>query len=201
MRGVKNPLIMFIAFEGLDGSGSSTQAKLLAEKLQSQGKEVLLTKEPTEDTPLGKKLREALQHKWEATPEELQILFSADRAEHLKDVIQPALDAGKVVITDRYVLSTYAYGMLNVPLHTLKDLNQKFPAPDVTFLLKLSPEECLGRIMSRGNDVELFEKVPTLKKVWKNYEAVRGEHPNVHIIDASGSIEEVSAEIGLTFGL
>jgi dTMP kinase len=105
---------MFIAFEGLDGSGSSTQSRILAEKLEAKGHKVLLTKEPTKDTPIGGLIREVLQRKLPATPEGLQFLFSADRAEHLKRDIEPALANGKVVITDRYMFSTIAYGALDI---------------------------------------------------------------------------------------
>lgn len=186
---------MFIAFEGLDGSGSSTQSKLLAEKLQAQGREVLLTKEPTSDTALGREIREILQHKREIFPEELQRLFAADRKAHVEDLIEPALREGKTVITDRYLFSTLAYGALEVDMEKLKNLNKNFRLPDLTFLFKLSPEECLERILSRGSEVELFEKISTLKKVWENYERISTEYENIHIIDASRSIEEISEEI------
>lgn len=186
---------MFIVFEGLDGSGSSTQSKLLADKLTEAGKSALLTKEPTNETPIGKLIRGALQHQWEASPEGLQLLFAADRAEHLKDEIEPALADGKVVISDRYLLSTLAYGSLNVDLEWLKELNKHFRTPDLTFLFKLDPEICIERIQGRGQDFELFEKKEMLEKVWQGYEAAAQHYENVHIIDASRSIEEIGEEV------
>ncbi len=186
---------MFIAFEGLDGSGSSTQGQLLAERLQTAGKKVLVTKEPTGDTPTGQLIRSVLQHRQKMSPQELQRLFTEDRAEHLKNVMEPALAAGTTVITDRYLFSTLAYGALEVEWDWLKELNSSFRLPDMTFLLKLEPAECLRRIAARGSELEFFEREEKLTKIWKNYERVAAEFPNIHIIDSNRPIEEVSETI------
>jgi len=186
---------MFIAFEGLDGSGSSTQSKLLAERLEKNGKPSLLTKEPTSDNPVGKMIREILQHKWSISPEGLQLLFCADRAEHIKNTIEPALKSGLVVITDRYLYSTLAYGGMSVDMEWLKILNKDFRLPDITFLFKLSPAECIERIAGRGSHFELFERTDKLAKIWGNYEKIAEEFPNIQVVDASKSIEEISEEI------
>ena len=102
----------FIVLEGPDGAGTTTHAKLLAERLESEGHEVVLTMEPTEGE-YGKKVREALcgggVARYAPTPEEIQQLFCADRAEHVTQVIQPALRAGKIVICDRFLDSTIVY--------------------------------------------------------------------------------------------
>ncbi len=186
---------MFIAFEGLDGSGSSTQSRILAESLEKKGRASLMTKEPSSDSPIGRLIREVLQHKWTASAEGLQLLFSADRAEHLKNVIEPALNSGQIVITDRYLFSTLAYGGMNVNIDWLKILNQNFRLPDITFLLKLSPDECIKRIAGRGSDFELFEKKDKLTKIWGNYEAIMEDFPDIQIIDASKEIDEIAEEI------
>lgn len=186
---------MFIAFEGLDGSGSSTQSKLLAERLEKNGHPALLTKEPTSDTHVGKLIREILQHKWSVSPEGLQLLFCADRAEHLKTEIEPALKNGQIVISDRYLFSTLAYGGLNVDMEWLKTLNQFFRLPDITFLFKLDPHQCIERIAGRGSHFELFERTDKLTSIWKNYEMIATQYPNIQVIDASKSIEEISEEI------
>ncbi len=186
---------MFIAFEGLDGSGSSTQSHLLAERLEKNGHAVFLTKEPTGDSPIGKMIREILQHKWEADPHTLQLLFTADRAEHLRTQIEPALKNNQTVITDRYLFSTLAYGAMDVRMSWLKELNKFFRIPDITFLFKLDPAECIKRIAGRGSDFELFERHEKLAKVWENYEKVSADFPNFHTIDATKSIEEISEEI------
>jgi len=186
---------MFIAFEGLDGSGSSTQSRMLADRLEKNGQPALLTKEPTSDSPIGKLIREILQHKWSASPEGLQLLFSADRAEHLKNEIEPALEGGQVVITDRYLFSTLAYGGMNVDMKWLKELNKHFRLPDMTFLFKLAPEECIKRIAGRGSDFELFEKTDKLSMIWENYEKIAENSPNIHVIDATRTIEGIAEEI------
>ncbi|MBN2306722.1 dTMP kinase [Candidatus Peregrinibacteria bacterium] len=186
---------MFVAFEGLDGSGSSTQSRMLAERLEKNGKPALLTKEPTKDSPIGKLIREILQHKLSVSPETLQLLFSADRAEHLRNEIEPALKGSQVVITDRYLFSTLAYGGMSVDMKWLKTLNKNFRLPDITFLFKLAPEECIKRIAGRGSDYELFEKAEKLTKVWENYEKVAEEYPNIYVIDATKTIERISEEI------
>jgi len=187
---------MFIAFEGLDGSGSSTQSRLLSEKLEANGHATLLTKEPTGDSPIGKMIREILQHKWDCSPEGLQLLFSADRAEHLKNQIEPALKSGQIVITDRYFFSTIAYGALAVDdVGWLKSLSKHFRVPDITFLFRLDPETCIERIQGRGSEFELFEKTEKLEKIWENYAKIADDYPHFHLIDASKSIEEISEEI------
>lgn len=188
--------IMFIAFEGLDGSGSSTQAKLLVERLGRVGHPALLTKEPTGTNPVGKLIREALQHRFEISPEGLQLLFCADRAEHLRTEILPALKEGKTVVTDRYLFSTIAFGSYGVSdMDWLKQLNRLFPLPDLIFLFKLDPATCIERIQGRGNEFELFEKAEKLKVIWQNYEKLQSQYPNFNLIDASKSIPEIADEI------
>lgn len=186
---------MFIAFEGLDGSGSTTQSKLLAERLKKEGHQAFVTKEPTENSPIGKMIREILQHKWETSPEGLQLLFSADRAEHLKNKILPALNEKKTVVTDRYTLSTLAYGGLAIDIKWLAQLNRHFIQPDLTFLFKLDPEICLERIKKRGSKLELFEQKEKLVKIWKNYKKASAYFENIHVIEATRSIEAIGEEI------
>src|SRR3989338_4884308 len=107
----KNPYPgKFIVFEGLDGSGQSTQAAPLRDFLIKNGHEVVLTKEPTKDSEAGKKIREALGKNTEVSPMYLQGLFAEDRKEHLDKVIIPALMGGKTVISDRYFFSSFAFG-------------------------------------------------------------------------------------------
>jgi len=186
---------MFIAFEGLDGSGSTTQSKLLVEKLEREGLLALQTKEPTSNTPIGKLIRGALQHQWSCSPEGLQLLFSADRAQHIQDVIQPALEEGKIVVSDRYTLSTLAYGAISTEMEWLKELNKNFIQPDLNFLLKLEPSICIKRIAKRGSDFELFEKKEKLEIIWKKYEKAAHHFKNIHMIDANQPIESIEKEI------
>ena len=186
---------MFIAFEGLDGSGSTTQSRRLAENLEKKGLVPHLTKEPTSDTPIGKMIREVLQHRYKISPDTLQLLFTADRAEHLKTEIEPALENGQIVITDRYLLSTLAYGSLDVDMDWLKGLNQNFRVPDITFLFKVDPAECIRRIRGRGSEFEIFENEEKLRRIWNHYEALSHEFPNLHLIDSEKPKDEVEDEI------
>ncbi len=186
---------MFIVFEGLDGSGSTTQSRLLAQKFEKKGVPVFLSKEPTDTSPIGKMIREVLQHKWTISPEGLQLLFTADRAEHIKNAIVPALKNNQIVISDRYAMSSIAYGGIDLDIKWLKELNRNFIQPDITFLFKLKPEKCIKRIIGRGSEFELFEKTEKLEKIWENYEKISVDLKNIHIINAEKSIEEISEEI------
>jgi dTMP kinase len=187
---------MFIVFEGLDGSGSTTQARFLKDRLENAGKKVLMTKEPTADTEVGKRIRGILQKKETVTPEELQKLFSQDRAEHLRDVIEPALARGEIVICDRYFFSTLAYGSLaGIDMNWLRGLQAGFRIPDLTLLLKLDPAKCVQRIEKRGGEKELFEQEEKLRAVWKGYELAIQGAPNVHIVDTDRPKEIVAEEI------
>ncbi len=172
---------MFIVFEGLDGSGSTTQAKLLADHLREKSVPVLHTSEPT-DNIVGGLIRGALTHEWETSPEGLQLLFAADRAHHLKFQIEPALREGKIVICDRYNWSTVAYGSLKCDPDWLVELGKNFRKPDVTILLRVPPKRCMERIAWRGGKEELFEKEEILKKVWKMYEKLADTDGNTLIL-------------------
>lgn len=185
---------MFITLEGLDGSGQSTQAALLARKLRRTGHRVTTTKEPTDDV-VGKLIRRRLQGKWQTNMECLQLLFVADRAHHLEKVILPALKKGQVVISDRYFLSTLAFGSLEVDQEWLRQLNSKFLVPDITFLLKVSPEECLRRMKASREKLEFFEKLQTLKIVWLGYQKAAKKVRNVVIVNGERPPEIIAQEI------
>jgi len=184
---------MFIVFEGLDGSGSTTQAKLLVEFLKKQKIKALHTSEPTTNT-LGKLIRQALQQKFAVSPEALQLLFCADRAEHLRTEIEPALRAKKIVVCDRYAWSTIAYGSLSTETPWLKDLNRIFLKPDFTFVLDVPIKTCLQRIAARGKK-ELFEEETKLKKVWQVFFALVKQEKKCAIIDGTLSKENILAEV------
>jgi len=208
----------FIVFEGLDGSGLSTQAKLLGDYLQNRGpahiatparsdaassgersvaggREVILTKEPTMDSEAGRQIRAILDEKIKIEAAEIQRLFVQDRKEHLDNLIVPALKAEKMVISDRYFFSTLAFGAVSSNLEWLIGLNKDFLLPDMTFLLLVRPEICVDRIIKRGEGVKLFEKLPTLEKVYKNYQIIAERFENVYVVNGEESAEEVFEEI------
>lgn len=186
----------FIVIEGLDGSGQSTQVRLLQDFLTRQGFDVVSTKEPTIDSEAGKKIRQILDEKEKLAPAALQELFTRDREEHLRNLIIPALEQGKIVITDRYFFSTFAFGVADdLDLEWLIGLNDQFLLPDLFFILRVKPEVCIQRIERRGEGIKLFEKEGKLRKVWQTYEILPERFDNVHMIDGEQSIEGVFFQI------
>ncbi|WP_457638113.1 dTMP kinase [Oceanithermus sp.] len=157
-----NRPLRFISFEGPEGSGKSTQARRLADWLRARGQRVRLTYEPG-DTGLGRRIRELLLHREEEMrPETEFLLYSADRAEHVENVIKPELEAGGFVICDRYVDSSYAYQGYGrgLPLDWLKQVSAgatRGVLPGLTFLLDIEPEEGFLRI---GRLLDWLESEP-----------------------------------------
>ncbi|MCP5036149.1 MAG: dTMP kinase [Rhodobacteraceae bacterium] len=152
----------FITFEGIDGSGKSTQARLLAEALQDEGLDVVLTREPG-GSPGAEEIRalvlEGDPDRWSAKTELL--LFTAARRDHLERLIEPALAAGKVVICDRFADSTRIYqgsrsGDLRILVDNLHDL-MIGREPDLTFIIDMDPDTGLARAKGRGGNEERFE--------------------------------------------
>ncbi len=186
----------FIAFEGLDGSGQSTQAALLRDFLTEKGYPVVLTKEPTSDSEPGRKAREMLVKKISPSAEEIQKLISEDRGEHLEKTIIPALKEGKIVISDRYFFSTLAYGTADgLEFDRLFKINELFLYPDMIFLLQVDPRVCMERVLKRGKEVSVFEEEEKLTGIWNVYKTFPGRFPNFHLIDGENSIEEVAEKI------
>ncbi len=183
---------LFIAFEGLDGSGASIQAQLLDSYLEKQGYRTLLTREPTNHL-IGGMIKAHLSGEWHADQRALQLMFAADRSQHLEREIIPALQAGKIVIIDRYILSSIAYGSHNKPelLKWLEAMNQPFVTPDLTFVINVRPSICAMRMeQSRYENLSMFKKEANLGDVWKVYEALAKTYYEVHVID--GEQEEMS---------
>lgn len=186
----------FIVFEGLDGSGQSTQAGLLREFLMEKDFNVILTKEPTLDSEAGKRIRKILDKEIKVSPKELQELMVEDRKEHLEKVIIPALKEGKIIISDRYFLSTFAFGSADgLDLEWLIEINNQFLYPDTVFLLRVSPSVCIERIKNRGDRVDLFEKEEKLGDVWKTYKILPDRFENIFVIDGEKSIEKVFEKV------
>lgn len=184
----------FIAIEGLDGSGLSTQASMLKGYLMKKGKEVILTKEQT-DGVIGGLIKSSLKKDFKTSPLALQFLFVADRNHHLETEIEPALREGKIVISDRYLFSTLAFGALDIDMRFLKLINLKFRKPDLTFILDCPPEVCLSRISKERFHLELFEEKEKMEKIRRNYLSLKNYFPNVYVIEANKSKEEVFEDI------
>lgn len=182
----------FIVLEGPDGSGTTTHAKLLAQKLSEIGEDVLLTFEPT-DGPIGSFIREQLFKK-ELKAEELQLLFTADRAWHVNHVLQPALDAGKTIVCERYWLSTIIYAdALGIDSTMLTAINKKFIQPDLELFLLPSLEVCLERI-GRRTERDMLEEDSLQKRVYNGYLSKAAEL-GISMIDTAGDKEVAADEI------
>jgi dTMP kinase len=187
---------LFIAVEGLDGSGSSIGSTLLAGVLEKEGYRIFLTKEPTTNL-IGGLIRAELAGEWQAAgPETLQMLFSADRAQHLHREILPALEAGRIVIADRYAFSSIAYGSLEIgETKWLEQLNSRFILPDLTFMIHVRPKICAIRMKESHYEVELYDEEKKLTKVWKAYEELAAAHPSVHVIEGERGELEILHEM------
>lgn len=185
---------LFIVIEGIDGTGKSTQSKRLAEWYRSRGREVVLSREPT-DGPWGKKLRESATTGRLSPDEELEC-FLNDRREHVEMSIKPALAEGKVVILDRYYFSTMAYqGARGFDPAEIRRRNEAFaPQPDLLLILDLSVESAHGRIGARGDTANEFEQRDTLSRCREIFLSLRDE-PFACVIDAEPSLNEVTADI------
>jgi dTMP kinase len=156
---------MFIVLEGIDGCGKSTQAKLLADWLRSQGKDVLLTAEPTRSA-IGIFLREILSGRITVDQRTLALLFTADRYEHLTKDIEPALKRNVIVVSERYYHSTICYQAAQGVLWSwLMEINKFARKPDYTFLLDVPAKQAVERKLAR----EIFEEESFLEKVRDNY--------------------------------
>jgi dTMP kinase len=189
----------FLAVEGLDGSGGTTQVSMLAQALRARGLEVLVTGEPTRDLPVGALIRRALRGEEPLGDAVLPYLFAADRRDHLDRRILPALERGAWVISDRYLASSLAYQSMAVEFDYVVALNSRFRQPCLTIMLELDPATSLARVTSRGQQRERFEVLDTLARVHSGYhralEHVRAQGAPVAIIDARQSIEQVHAEV------
>jgi len=186
----------FIAVEGLDGCGSTTQTIKINDYCKKNKKSCALTHEPTNNV-IGGIIKGYINGDLKMTSHiSLQLLFAADRANHLDREIIPNLKNGKNVITDRYFLSSLAYGALNInDSKWLFNINDQFLLPDLTILIKTSAKTCVKRIKENRLGVELFENEEKLQKVWENYEKLSKQYPNIKIVDGEKSEDEVFEEI------
>jgi dTMP kinase len=188
----------FIVLEGIDGSGTTTQALRLAEALRADGHEVLSTHEPS-DGPIGVVLRQALTRRLVGLSDRvLALLFAADRLHHLAAVVEPALAEGKVVVSDRYVLSSLAYQGMRLPLAWVESLNAAARRPDLTLYLDVDARTAAGRRRGRGGAVELFDADEVQRAVARAYGRVIRKHTRtqrVVRVEGGGSADEVAAAV------
>ncbi len=190
----------FITFEGADGCGKTTQLQLLAQYLEAQGCEVLVTREPGAKG-LGEKLREILlNYDGEVSARAEQFLFLADRAQHVDTIIKPALAAGKIVLCDRHTDSTVAYqgygrGLDLAEIDHLNTLATGGLKPDLTIVFDVDIETSTARV---GKEKDRMESAGAefFNRVRQGYLEIAKREPNrVKIINAAQSIEEIHAQV------
>jgi dTMP kinase len=173
-----------LVFEGLDGCGKTTQVEALAAALRAAERDVLVTREPSEG-PFGQRIR-AMARSGEAVPPQEELRwFVEDRRAHVAEIVGPGLEAGCLVVCDRYYLSTVAYqGARGLdPAEILEQSEAEFPIPDLLLLLEIEPELGLRRVRARGGSLEtVFEQPQRLERVAAIFAAI--DRPYVERIDA-----------------
>ncbi len=194
---------LFIAFEGIDGSGKSTQVKLLAKKLEKEGHKVYTTFEPT-NSEIGTLLRNILTHKLEADEKTIAALFLADRLNHIqnkKDGILKKLEEGYTVITDRYYFSSYAYHGTHMDMDWVIQSNSMAAdllRPDMNIYIEVTPEVSMERISKNRESNDLYETLENLKKVRDKYmeafEKLNGEE-SIVMIDGNREADIIAVDI------
>lgn len=193
----------FIAFEGIDGSGKSTQVQLLSNKLRSQGIRCYTTMEPT-DSPIGSLIHQIMTGRIKTDNRVIAGLFVADRLDHLLndvDGVLPRILEGTTVITDRYYFSSYAYHSIDMPMDWVIQANaqsKEILKPTVTVFIDVEPDTAIERIAKNRFRQELFEKKSRLVKVREKYleafEKLKDEE-NYIIIDGNKPQAEIENEI------
>lgn len=192
---------LFLTIEGPDGSGKSTQIGFITEFLQSRGYETVLTREPG-GTQIGEKIRDIILDKEnrEMDPMTETMLYAASRAQHVAQIIKPALEEGKAVICDRFVDSSIAYQGYGRKLGDSVTYINEYAimgcVPDITFLMKIPPDRSMDRITSGSRDRLELEKMEFHRRVYEGYMELEKLFPaRITGIDAGRSIEEIKEEI------
>jgi len=195
---MRTPAGRFVVLEGIDGSGATTQAARLAASLRAAGHAVVSTREPS-DGPLGVVLRQALTRRLVGLSDQaLALLFAADRLDHLASVVEPALAEGKVVVSDRYVLSSLAYQGMRLPLSWVETLNAAARPADLTLYLEVDPRTAARRRQGRGGAAELFDADEVQRAVARAYGRVVRKHARaqrVVRVDGRAAPDVVAREI------
>ena len=187
-----------VVFEGVDGSGKSTQLRMLAEHFAAGDVAHVVTREPT-DGAWGRKIR-AMARSGELVAREEELRwFLEDRREHVAQVLRPGVEAGKIVLSDRYYLSTVAYQGARgfEPQALLAELEAEFPAPDLALIFEMDPGDALARVRARGGVAEpAFEDAQFLARVGAVFRSLDRHY--IARIDARGDADTVARSVRAT---
>lgn len=186
---------LFVVLEGIDGSGTTTQAHRIVDAARAAGQIARFTCEPS-TRPIGTDIRRRLSA---AAPTgegwaTLALLFAADRIDHLAEEILPALDAGELVVCDRYVLSSLVYQGVHVDTDWVAQINARATAPDLTLLVDTDPDEAARRRSARGGTEEIYDADDTQLLLAQRYRSLA---PNVGacIVDGNRGIDDVTSAL------
>jgi dTMP kinase len=200
----------YVVIEGIDGSGKTTQAKLVSEALRVKGLTVLEISEPNTHDAIGKLVREVLSSKIKVSSVAIQYLFSANRATTHEEIIIPALERGETVLSHRCFWSAVAYGI--VDRHAEGDVEQagnqlliaqsilsmyhQFIIPDYTFYLDISIDTAMSRLSGMDKPKEIYEKRETLENIKKGYEWLLEKFPSEFtVINGEQAVEKITERI------
>lgn len=195
---------MFFVLEGIDGSGKSTQIGLLYNHIRSKNMKVVMTHEPTNGA-IGRMIKRILRGKEKADTLTLQMLFIADRADHIDKFISPNMKNGGIVLSDRYFYSTIAFGKATgLDDKWLSAIFSKFLMPNAVIFIDVDPKRAIERIEKRGiqsrlskrfGQKERHDNLETLTKTRMEYLKLQKNYKNYFIVDGNRSIKEVSKDI------
>lgn len=200
----------YIALEGVDGSGKTTQAKKLTEYFESKGRSVIAVREPRKEGYVGSLIQKALYGEIKLSAVAMQYLFSADRSLHHEEVIMPSLKNGNIVISDRCFWSAVVYGILDKTggKYNNSDLNafliaqsilsmyHQFIVPDYTFYLKIPIGTAMERIKQEHKKREIYEEAAKLEKVINGYDWLAKKFSKeITVINGANGVREVTEEI------
>ncbi|MBI5528871.1 MAG: dTMP kinase [Deltaproteobacteria bacterium] len=183
----------FIVLEGIDGSGTTTQAALAAEHLRARGVQVHLTREPS-DGPVGMLVRAVLSGRLRSAGgppfdrRSLALLFAADRLDHITSEVGPRLAAGVTVVSDRYVYSSLAYQSQDCPPSWVKELNRLAPAPDLCVFLRLPARAAEKRLRSSRQSRDIFEEIVFQRRVAASYARAVRAVPRGRLLVVDGAL-------------
>lgn len=202
---MSRPAGRFLVLEGLDGAGTTTQSRLLGERLRAEGRKAHVTAEPS-GGPVGALLRQVLQKRINGgagdgfDPHALALLFAADRLDHLSAEVLPRLAAGEDVVSDRYTLSSLAYQSVTTgDAAWVEEINGRARAPDLTIFLRVRPGMALGRRRGAGTTPELYEVDAFQRQVALSYEravsSLQAGGQRIEVLDGEQPVEVVAEAV------